>query len=499
MYSRATVGLLALGVLGLVLFSRPELAAAQAAGITASAGHPVELRLRATTVANPMAWPEGPGAVLPPNAPHNGVPVTTETSGQGVVWLEMRAPGTSWASFRDTAAVVSVSVDAGAAQQIVLFAGASPFTYTGFTTHPLAIGVHRLTIRVDAGLSHTDFSPTVDVMAARLGVVPPSSSQYLAEAFAPVVYGRHSAASRYTPLLVDVSNSAGSSGSRVLRYVLVVSAHDQGDSTVPAYQWAVWGRMTDIVSIVNETIGPRGAVVSADFASCGCGSVPGFPDWLMAPEEATAPIPESAYDGTHPVLRDASATNYLADSGTTPFRFAQAPLQAPVGYHLRTDVMDQHPWTYRISNEELPREHVISTSPDNLLVGDYRQYAIVDYDIDEHGAQDIQFEIRLAGSAKWYSSDYRQMTVGVPSTFPFDDGGHHRTVVKLPMNWAHRAITGFRIRLDTVAGATAPATAHVRSLRLLEVTDHWSVIQRALPSTIYIYAMPSLVPVDVPS
>jgi hypothetical protein len=48
--------------------------------------------------------------------------------------------------------------------------------------------------------------------------------------------------------------------------------------------------------------------------------------------------------------------------------------------------MDEHPWTYELSNEELLREHAILTDPDSLLVGNCRQYAIGDYDISEHGA-----------------------------------------------------------------------------------------------------------------
>lgn len=96
------------------------------------------------------------------------------------------------------------------------------------------------------------------------------------------------------------------------------------------------------------------------------------------------------------MLSDASATNYLSDQGTTPFRFQQAPMAALPAGQVRSTVMDEHPWTSELSNEELPREHVISTDPDSLLVGNYRQYAIVDYDISEHGAQGVQFEIKLA-------------------------------------------------------------------------------------------------------
>ncbi|MHB8593114.1 MAG: hypothetical protein ACYDB3_02105, partial [Acidimicrobiales bacterium] len=291
----------------------------------------------------------------------------------------------------------------------------------------------------------------------------------------------------------DASDSVDSQGNDTLQYVLVVSAHDQGDSIVPAYQWGLWGRMTDIVSVVNETVASDGTVTNATYDSCGCEQIPGFPDRVMAPQETTGSIPASDYDGHHPVLRDASATNYLSDQGTTAFRFQQAPMAAPPASQDRSDIMDIHPWTYKISNEELPREHVISTSPDNLLVGDYRQYAIVYYDIAESGAQAIQFEIKLAGDPTWYSSDYRQVTGGVPSTFPFHDGGLHRSAVKLPLDWARRSVVGFRVRLAADFGSLTPGSAQVASLQVLEVTHGWEVVQRELPP-VTIYSAPSLVP-----
>ena len=72
--------------------------------------------------------------------------------------------------------------------------------------------------------------------------------------------------------------------------------------------------------------------------------------------------------------------------------------------------MDAHPWTYAISNEELPREHAISTNPDDILVGDYRQYAIIDSDISTSGSDSVQFELQLDNQPTWYSTDYEQMS-----------------------------------------------------------------------------------------
>lgn len=440
----------------------------------------------ATALTDPLAHPEGPGA--PTHVTDSG-----GSTGEGLLWLTMDAPGTSWQSTTETAEVVQVAVDGGQPQQIVLFDGSIPFTYEGFLG-PLRTGSHTVDLTVRQDLSHTAVPRPVRVESLRLVVVPTSSPDYLAEAYAPVLYGREASGHAYTPLLTDVADTALADGSHRLDYVYVISAHDQGDSIVPAYQWGLWGRMTDIVSMFSETVAPGGTVTRATYASCGCEDVPGFPDSVMAPQETTASFAGTWY-GTHPVLRDATATNYLSDRGTTAYRFQQAPVAAPGPADLRDAVMDQHPWTYEISNEELPREHPIDTSPRTPLVGDYRQYAVIDADLSVTGASAVEVDIQLAGGTTWYSSDYRQ-TASVPTTFPFHTGGHWRTVVKLPTDWAGRAISGLRLRLDAPPGQDVPRVT-VHSVRVLEVTPDWTAVSRHTPP-MQVVTGTALVPVAPP-
>jgi hypothetical protein len=459
-------------------------------GTTIAVGSPAQLNLSATSVADPLATPEGPGIVVP-----SAGSAAVGSTGEGVIWLSLEAPGTSWSSATETAATVDVSVDGGQAQQIVLFDGASPFTYAGFLG-PLKVGPHTVQVTVDPSLSRTVFPPTVRLLRTTLGVVPPSDPDYTQIAHAPVLYGRYAAGRAYTPLLISSADTPGVDGSHQLSYVLVISAHDQGDSIVPAYQWGLWGRMTDIVSILSETVSATGAVSDATYASCGCESLPLFPDSLEAPEETTAPVGSTPFF-THPVLRDASATNYLSDKGTSPYRFEQLPVAAPPSGQLRDAVMDDHPWSYQISNEELPREHVISPDPDDLLVGDYRQYGIVESNLSVTGTLAVEFEIRLAGSATWYSTDYEQMTLGIPSTIPFNNGGFTRSAVKLPPDWQSQAISGFKIRLEVAPGSKTAPTLVIHELKLLEVTPDWTVATVTLPP-IGIVISTSLEPIGLP-
>jgi hypothetical protein len=445
------------------------------------------LRLLASTVSDPLATPEGPGYVALQPA-H-----TRAAGGEGLIALTMSAPGTSWASRRDPAAVAEVSVDGGPPQTVELFYGDRSFTYEGFLG-PLGAGRHTLTIS-NSTLSHAHDSPPIHVQAAQLAIVPESDPDYWGLAYAPFIYGRSSSPRAYIPLLTYVDQSSSPDGSHTLSYTYVISAHDQGDSIVPAYQWGTWGRMTDIVSVITEHVAPDGTVTSAGYSSCACEGTP-YPDSLQSPTDSSEQSFTGTWLGHHPMLRDATATNYLSQDGTTPYRFQQAPVAGPEPGQVREAVMDAHPWTYEISNQELPREHVISTSPDNLLVGDYRQYAIIDSDISTSGSDSVQFELRLGDSATWYSTDYGQMTAGQPSTFAFHNGGHNRSVIKLPLSWAALPITGFRIRV-TVTPGNPPATVRVNSLALLAVTDGWKVVERHLPR-VTVYQTTALDPTTLP-
>ncbi len=439
----------------------------------------------------PFASPEGPGTAPAPR----GRGGSGAATGEGLVWLTLKAPADSWASALDTSAVVDVAVDGGPAQQVVVFYGGQAFTYEGFVG-PLSVGRHQVSVHVSQQLSHSlTAPPAVDVVAVRLVVVPATSPAYWAEAYAPVLYGRSTSAVRYTPLLTDAATVANADGSHIVSYALVISAHDQGDSIVPAYQWGTWGRMTDLVSILTETVAPNGSVTSATYASCGCESLPYYPDRVMSPQETSASF-AGTWWGHHPVLRDATATNYLSDQGTTAFRVQAAPVAAPPAGDLRSAVMDLNPWTYYVDNQELPREHVISTDPATLAVGDVAQYAIIDANLTVTNGASVAVDIRLAGDPTWYSNDYRQATAGVASTFPFHGSGHWRTVVKLPPGWGAGSLAAVQLRLDVPPGTADPSVV-VHSFAVLEITPGWSVVAAALPP-LGVVTGTSIEPVGVP-
>ncbi|HET9732620.1 MAG TPA: hypothetical protein VFP54_08090 [Acidimicrobiales bacterium] len=412
-------------------------------------------------------------------------------TGEGIVSLTLSAPRTSWASTTDTSVVVDARVDNGASQQIVLFGGATPFTYQGFVG-PLAAGKHCVALTVRPDLSHVmTVRPTVEVRAVSVGVVPYSSTDYLLESHAPVLYGRSTSAVGDTPLLTYGTRSNDPDGTDSdLAYTIIWTHEDTGDGTVPAYEWGLWGRMTDIETVLTEKVAPDGRIISASYLSCGCETTPLYPD--AAPEDpAAGGETDKSYPATgapaplgrHLVVRDATGNNDISPYGTSQYRFQQTLVAAPAPGQSREVAMDDNPWAYRISGEEVGREAASSTDPRSVLAGTYPQYLIVDIDTRATGTSSIAVEVRIGDDPTWYSDDYAQTTAPAPpSSFPFYNGGHARTVIKLPPGWNGTPITAIRLRLDAPPGGPAASLMGTPAIDLIEVSANYGISHPTFPA-----------------
>jgi hypothetical protein len=408
------------------------------------------------------------------------------TVGEGTLSLTLSAPGTSWASSTDTSVDVDVKVDGRRAQQLVLFEGAQPAVYQGFVGR-LRTGSHCVAVTVDPKKSSDLATARVDVFDISLGVVPRSSPAYLGLTHAPVMYGRTSSAQRDAQLITDVTQAADANGKDIdLSYTVIWTREDVGDGTVPAYEWGLWGRMTDVETVLQEVVTASGRIVKAAYLSCGCEKFPLYPDALPAPpigSEYDAPYPSSgtpAALGHHLVLRDATGNNDVSPYKATSYRFQQVPVAGPLDGQAREVVMDEHPWTYRISNEDVARTTVESSDPRSLLAGGYPQYLIVDLDVNATATQSIAVGVKLRGDPTWWTNDYAQ-TAGVPTTFPFYTGGHGRTVIKLPPDWHSKQISLVRLTLNGRIGGPTPKLVGKPMIQLIEVTGGYGVRMRRLP------------------
>ena len=452
-------------------------------------------QVRASETDTPLASPAAPSPALSPSSrpAAEGCAAATapdQTSGEGIVSLVMSAPGTDWSIDTNTSTVVDVHVDRGVSQQIVLFDGAEPFRYEGFLG-TMTGRDHCVTLSVRPDLSHdTTVTPQVLVYSVSVALVPSDSPAYMIESHAPVLYGRSTSAVGDTPLITYGQQSPDPDGSDTdLSYTVIWTHEDVGDGVVAAYEWGLWGRMTDIETVLNEKVGPSGKIISASYLSCGCEGALVYPDIL--PEdpvqggETDKPYPQNGASpglGAHLGIRDATGNNDISPTGTTSFRFQQTLVTAPRPDQTREAAMDTNAWTYRISNDEVQRETVTSSDPDNFLAGQYPQYLIVDIDSKPVGTGSVAVAVQLADRT-WYSNDYQQMTApGPASTFPFYNGGHGRTVIKLPLDWHSMVITGLRLTLNSAQPGTAPSLASPPAIQLIEVTDQYQVQTRAAPS-----------------
>ena len=57
----------------------------------------------------------------------------------------------------------------------------------------------------------------------------------------------------------------------------------------------------------------------------------------------------------------------VTDAGTSAIRYAPAPELFDLTNRSREAVMDAHPWTYRVTSQEMTREGKISGEPRALL------------------------------------------------------------------------------------------------------------------------------------
>ncbi|MGH9172371.1 MAG: neocarzinostatin apoprotein domain-containing protein [Acidimicrobiales bacterium] len=418
----------------------------------------------------PGAAVTGPGvslrSIAPPTKPAKGV---------ALLQLVLAAPGTSWSSATDTAAVVNVKIDPGSSQQIVLFAGARPFTYAA-EFGDLETGDHSVTVSVSSALSTTGKSPPrVRVIAERLSIVTRSNPAYLAMQYAPIVYGRSDTASSDTPLLSYYVETDLSGGAHLLQYTTIWSKEDAGTSFVPWLEWGEWGRMTDITETTQLDVSASGAIRHPMFDSCGCSAT--YPQNRTSPLEEEVPF-KGSYDGTHMIVRNASGNDYQDDTGRSAFDMEQPPVSGPAPGAVRESVMDANPWTYRVSAMELSRWYKDgSTSAASPEIGDSRQYAIIDIDCTATGTSAVGVAIRLKGSPTWYSSEYG-------GSYGLYDGGHGRTAVKLPEGWQSVGVAAVKVTAYGSAGSK-PAVSGL-SLTVVALTKSFGIFHAPHPAPVVV-------------
>jgi len=461
--------------------------------------HRTAARARSATPGRPIVAPVAAGlagslatgsAVTGPYLAAFPPPVVppSPASGEGLLRLALTAPRTSWAGPHPSSTTVDVTLTdtttstVVGTQQFVLYAGASPFTYGGFTGPVTTADTYQVTVAAEPPASSGGLSwpaktaaPKAVLVDSQLEVVTPGNPQYLAMTYAPVMFGRSTSALHDVPMLVAATATPAGGGATNLSYTVIWSHEDTGTGFVPFLEWGTWGRMTDIENAISFTVAADGSTSNASYL-WGGEPATGFPDSQGAIQEVDVPF-TGTWDGHHPVLRDATGNNDFSQQGTTPFRFQLAPVPGPAPGQNREAVMDANPFTYQISGEEVTRWYGdVSTDPQSAQPGDARQYATIDLDTSGSGVSSIAVELQLSGGSTWYASDLH-------TGYPAHGTGHVRTVVKLPPGWQSQPITG--VRVQAYPPSAAPSVV-VKGLSVLALQNDWSLTTQAIPTPVVV-------------
>lgn len=337
------------------------------------------------------------------------------TEAEAVLRLTAASEGASWRERGREAAVVKVFVDDKYHHDVILFGGADPFTYRQMLGRVVP-GGHR--VRVELNREQSAVGATkVNVIAAEVELVDQHAPGFIALMNAPIIYARADTIGKFSdvPLLAYADCKTMADLSRC-RYTVIFSNEDGGTNTTALM--ARWGRTTDIEWVCETT--HDGKARRSEVMFQGVNHV----DTKFA----------GKFEAGHPIFLDASVNNNFADQGETVMRFAPAPIAFDEAKASREEVMDAHPWTYRVMADEMIREGKISRARQpGQQIPDLRNYVYLDVTSQQTGGL-FSLAVKLKGDARWYTSDW-----GI-SSYKVERSGHFRTTVWLPR----------RIRLDEI-------------------------------------------------
>jgi hypothetical protein len=420
--------------------------------------------------------------------------------GEGAIELAMAAPGTSWGVTQPSSVVADVTLHdqtthtASPTQQIVLFQGATPFTYTGYVGQVHAGDTYSVTVAAEparrtGGLSEVPKGQVPQIVVEQVGLIAfdPASTDGLLESHAPVVYGRSTSALHDTPVLLDATATPQGGGIEQLSYTMLWSHEDAGTAFVPLLEWSAWGRLTDIESMLTMSVDTStGQVTTASYL---WGGVPkaGYPDSDGALSETSQPFPltgSSRWWGSHPIMRDATGNNDFVVGTSSPFRFQLLAVPGPQGGATRESVQASYPFTTEVMDQELGRWYTnaddAATAP---TIGAASQYAEVEVGVNANPGTAMDLRLEVGGT--WYSSDLGWAVAD--TTF---GAGRLQTAVKLPLGWSPASIQATQIGVYEPGD---PGAVHVTDGPIVffhDAADSTSAVALPTPSIVAVTPTP---------
>jgi hypothetical protein len=280
--------------------------------------------------------------------------------------------------------------------------------------------------------------------------VASGSLDYEMLARAPVLRARPGTVERFSdfPLLMYAERNAGTEGPApyALQYTVIFTNEDGG--TPPDRLMATWGRTTDIEFVYGVTRPRRGASAREVI------QVEGH-RWVdFGGRRAFG----------HPELWIATDNNMVADHGPEEMiRFAPAPVLVSLDGSSRERVMDDYPWTYRLTSLEMLRERRVTPGPPDGAgrMADPRRYVVVEACGRVEGAG-IVLDVGVRqrdGAIGWFSSD-----LGLPA-FQIARSGCFRGAAPVPEGVV-AGLDALRVRAVARTGSPARARAVLTQVNL---------------------------------
>jgi len=351
-----------------------------------------------------------------------------EREAEAVAVVSAACEGCDWGAKGREAAVLALSVDGAYSQHVVLSRGASADYRV--LLGPLGAGEHRLSLVLDRRRSAPGIG-AVRIESVSVESVPAGDSDHEALAHAPIIHTRKRSLDRFSdlPLVAWVEAFPAANGGRELHYSIVFS-HEDGGTPIDRLM-ATWGRATDIELVYAVELDAAGRVRRAEYQG---------KDHVMTAFEGRR-------EGSHPVLYVVTRNNMLSDLGPQAPRVALAPQPLALDSVSREAVMDAHPWTYRVSGQEVRREGLVrdDACPGSKRIPDPRRFAYLETCGTIADVQ-LAFEVGLGateGERAWYTSD-----AGRPA-FRVERSGCFRAAVALPAGASVSDVRALRLRAHT--------------------------------------------------
>jgi hypothetical protein len=331
---------------------------------------------------------------------------TATAESEALLDLTASAPGTSWSVRGAEAAVATIYVDGQYQQDVILFAGARDFTYQ-LSLGRVGAGEHSLRVEFNRKQSSAK-ATNIKIVEAKVTTIDRKHPEFQAIARAPIIYARPDTIGKFSdiPLLAYYEFDRAVASDQ-LTYTVIFSNEDGGTQTTALM--ARWGRVTDIEWVCKSRISVEGEA-STNFQGAN------HQDTRFA----------GKFEADHPLIFVTTVNNNFSDQGQSEMRFAPRPMAFDARSASREEMMDRHPWTYRVMADEMIREEKITQErKPGQLINDLRNYVYFDISSNQTAAA-LSVAVKLKGDPVWRTSDW-----GI-ANYRIDRGGNFRTTALLP-------------------------------------------------------------------